>query len=115
MRSGQCLPINTDWRLDRLALLAPATGFFQCRGALDAVTTPIRAWVGTNDAISPPAHANYLKETLGARVSVEVNIVDGAGHFSFMNEPPPLMTDPLPNRDAFLASLAAVVCGFVTA
>jgi len=32
-----------------------------------------------------------------------------------MNEPPPQMTDPLPDLDKFLASLAAVVCGFVTA
>jgi len=48
-------------------------------------------------------------------VSVEVNIVEGASHFSFMNELPPQMTDPLPNRDAFLANLAAELCGFVTA
>ena len=33
------------------------------------------------DAITPPAQTNFLKEALGARVSVEVNIVDGAGHF----------------------------------
>lgn len=115
LRSGRCLPTITDARLDRLVLFAPATGFFQCPGALDAVRTPIRAWVGTNDVITPPAQTNFLKEGLGDRVSVEVKVVDGAGHFSFMNELPPQISDPLPNREAFLDSLAADLGAFVMA
>jgi hypothetical protein len=43
-----------------------------------------------------------------------MRVVEGAGHFSFMNELPPQMTDPLPNRDAFLADLADSVGRFVT-
>ncbi len=113
MRSGQCLSINADGRLDRLALLAPATNFFQGPGALDAVKTPILAWSGTNDTITPPAQTEFLKEALGARVPIQANVVEGAGHFSFMNEPPPHTTEPLANREGFLASLAAELCTFV--
>ena len=36
MRSGQRLGIAADKRLDRLALLTPATAFFQAPGALRA-------------------------------------------------------------------------------
>jgi hypothetical protein len=114
MHSGQCLPVIPDGRLERLALLAPATGFFQAPGALDAVSTPLRVWVGTADAMTPPVQTMFLKHTLGARVPVEVTIVEGAGHFSFMNEPPPQMPEPHPNREAFLVTLAAELCGFVT-
>lgn len=114
MRPGHRLSISPDGRLDRLGLLAPATGFFQAPGALDAVRTPILAWAGTKDAITPPAQAKFLEHALEARVPVEVRIVEGAGHFSFMHSPPPQTVEPLPDRDAFLAGLTAEVCRFVT-
>lgn len=113
MRSGQRLAIEPDPRLDRLVLLAPATDFFQGPGALEAVHTPILAWAGTQDGITPPAQAEYLKHALEARVPVDLRIAEGAGHFSFMNIPPPQTTEPLPDREAFLANLAAEVCRFV--
>ncbi len=112
--AGQRLAIEPDTRIDRLALLAPATGFFQAPGALDAVRASILAWAGSSDAITPPAQAELLSHALGARVPVDVRVVEGAGHFSFMNTLPPQMTDPLPNRETFLASLASEVCRFVT-
>ena len=114
MRAGQRLPIAPDRRLDRLVLLTAATGFFQAPGALDAVSTPILAWAGTKDVITPPAQTEFLKRDLGARVPVEMRIVEGAGHFSFMNELPPNTMDTLPDRDAFLASLAIESCRFIT-
>jgi alpha-beta hydrolase superfamily lysophospholipase len=107
------LAIARDERLARMALLAPATDFFQAPGALDAVRATILAWAGTRDTITPPRQAELLKAALGARV--ELRVVDGAGHFSFMNTPPPQTSEPLADRDAVLASLAADVCGFVTA
>ncbi len=112
-RSGQRLSIVPDQRLARLVLLAPATLFFQTPGALDAVSTPILAWAGTNDPITPLAQAEFLTRALGARMPVEVRAVEGAGHFSFMNAPPPGTTEPLPNHKAFLASLITEVCRFV--
>jgi pimeloyl-ACP methyl ester carboxylesterase len=114
MRAGQRLSIDPDTRFDRLALLAPATGFFHAPGALDAVCTPIFAWAGTNDVVTPPVQAEFLKRALGAQVPVDVRIVEGAGHFSFLNTLPPQTTDPLPNREMFLANIASEVCRFVT-
>jgi pimeloyl-ACP methyl ester carboxylesterase len=114
MRAGQCLPIATDKRLGKLALMAPATQFFQASGALDGVATPILAWAGTHDTVTPPAQAQLLKQSLGTRVPVEVRIVQGAGHFSFMNNPPPSTIESLPNREAFLAELALEMCQFVS-
>lgn len=113
MRAGSRLVMASDERLDRLALLAPATGFFRASGALDAVRTPILAWAGTQDAITPPAQATLLEHTVGRRVPVELRIVEGAGHFSFMNSPPPFATEPLANREGFLAELAEQVGQFV--
>lgn len=110
---GQPLPITPDDRLERLALMAPATGFFQPPGALDAVRVPIFAWAGTNDCITPPAQAELLRELLRPRIPVEVRLVEGAGHFSFMNVPPPKTVEPLPDRDAFLAGLTGELSDFV--
>ncbi|MFP2959416.1 alpha/beta hydrolase [Myxococcus sp. 1LA] len=113
MRAGQRLGIEADPRLERLVLLGPATGYFQAPGALSAVRTPILAWAGANDMITPPAQAELLKKALGAQVPLDLRVVEGAGHFSFMHTPPPQATDSLPNREAFLAILTPEVCRFV--
>jgi len=113
MRAGQCLPIATDSRLGKLALMAPATGYFQAPGALDGVAAPILAWAGSHDTITPPTQAQFLEQSLGTRVPVEVRVVQGAGHFSFMNHPPPNTADSLPNREALLTELAREICQFV--
>jgi dienelactone hydrolase len=101
--------------LDRLALMAPAVDFVRAPGALDAVRLPILAWAGTSDPWSPPAQVQLLEQAIGDRAPVEVRVVEGAGHFSFMNLPPPQTTEPLPDRDAFLARLTEDVVRFVTA
>ena len=113
-RAAQRVYVAPDPRLDRLALLAPATDFFRAPGALDGVGVPVCAWAGTKDEMTPPAQAAFLKEEIGARLPVEVHLVEGAGHFSFMNSPPPQTAEPLPDRDAFLAGLANQICRFVT-
>ncbi len=114
LRSGQVLPIEPDPRLEKLVLMTPPTGFFRAPGALHAVRAPILAWGGTNDVITPPAQIEYLKGALAARPSVDVRVAEGAGHFSFMNTPPPGTEEPLPNREAFLASLAVEIHRFIT-
>ena len=113
MRPGHRLSIAPDVRLQRLALLAPATDFFQAPGALDAVRTPLLVWAGTKDVITPPSQAELLERALGPRVPVTLRLIEGAGHFSFMAVPPPGTAEPLADRDAFLAALTAEVCGFV--
>jgi pimeloyl-ACP methyl ester carboxylesterase len=108
--SGRRVAVAPARRIERLALLAPATGFFQAPGALDAVAVPILAWAGSADTITPPAHAELLAR---AHVPVDVRIANGAGHFSFMNVPPPGASEPLANRDGFLAELTSEICRFV--
>jgi pimeloyl-ACP methyl ester carboxylesterase len=115
MWTGPCgpLPITPDARIERLALMAPATGFFQAQGALDAVRVPILAWAGTKDVITPPSQAELLRDNLANRLSVEIRVVEGAGHFSFMNAPPPGAAEPLSDRDGFLATLARELGDFI--
>lgn len=113
-RARQRVSVAPDPRLDRLALLAPATDFFRVPGALDGMSVPVCAWAGTKDEMTPPAQAAFLKDGIGKRVPVDVHIVEGASHFSFMNSPPPQIVEPLTDRDAFLARLGDQVCRFVT-
>lgn len=113
MRPGARLPIERDERIARLALITPATNFFQAPGALDSVRTPLLVWAGTNDTITPPAQAEFLSRTLGPRLPVDLRVVEGAGHFSFMNTLPPHVSDSLALRQTFLKGLASEVCRFV--
>lgn len=115
MGVGHKLDMPPDRRLSRLALFAPAIGFFQAPGALDTIDVPLLVWAASGDTLMPPAQLEYLRQELAGRVPFELRVVEGAGHFSFMNVLPPHVTDPLPDRDVFLARLAAEVCAFVTA
>ncbi|WP_428267938.1 alpha/beta hydrolase family protein [Haliangium sp.] len=109
MRAGNQLDIPHRQDFDRLVLLAPATDFVRVPGALDAVSVPILAWAGTQDAVTPPARIEFLKHAMGERTPVDMRVVEGAGHFSFMDSPPPQTTEPLADREAFLAKLAVEV------
>lgn len=113
MREGHRLTIERLPRMDRLALLAPATGFFRAPGALDGVDSSLLVLAGSVDTVTPPAQAELLKLALGARVPVDLRVLAGAGHFSFMHVLPPHVTDPLPDREAFLAELVSEVERFV--
>jgi pimeloyl-ACP methyl ester carboxylesterase len=112
MRADGPLDIPPEERLERLALMAPATGFFRAPGALDRVRARILVWAGARDTITPPSHAELLVHDIGARVAVDLRIVDGAGHFSFMHVPPPQTLEPLGDHDAFLAELTSEICRF---
>lgn len=109
----QSVPIVTDTRLTRLGLLAPPTGFFQAPGALDAVCVPILVLVGSKDDITPPAQSEWLAHAMGESRSVDVRIQEGAGHFSFMDQPPPHVAEPLQEKQAFLREHASELCTFV--
>ncbi|MDZ7869372.1 MAG: hypothetical protein U5L02_09285 [Rheinheimera sp.] len=110
---GRRVNIAPDHRLTRLALLAPPTGFFQAPGALDAVRVPILAWVGSEDSITPVAQTEWLADAMRARQTVDVRITEGAGHFSFMDQPPPQTTEPLANKQAFLQEHSSEICKFM--
>jgi pimeloyl-ACP methyl ester carboxylesterase len=109
---GRPLDVPTDGRLTRLALLAPATGFFRAPGALSALHLPIVAWVGSVDTVTPPEQAKLLEE-LASSVPVEVHVVEGADHFSFMHTLPPGKLDTLQEREVFLDRLSKAITHFV--
>jgi predicted dienelactone hydrolase len=110
---GRRVNIAPDGRLTRLALLAPPTGFFQAPEALDAVRVPILAWAGSEDGITPPAQTEWLAHAMSGWQTVDVRVTAGAGHFSFMDLPPPQTTEPLPNKQAFLREYSSEVCRFL--
>ena len=110
---GRRVNITPDNRLARIALLAPPTGFFQAPGALDAVQIPILAWVGSADHITPPAQIEWLAHAMRDRRALDLRVTDGAGHFSFMDLPPPQTMEPLTNKEAFLLEHSSEVCKFL--
>lgn len=114
-RPGAPLAITPIDRLDRLALMAPATEFFQAPGALDGMHAVVTVWAGGGDTITPVDQAEFLRRALAPRLPVGLHVDDAAGHFSFMDVLPPTLSDPMPNRDAFLGRLHAEVAAFATA
>ena len=110
---GRRVNISADPRLNRIALLAPPTGFFQAPGALDAVKVPISTWVGSEDDITPPSQSEWLAQAMHDSHTVDIHVVDGAGHFSFMDQIPPNAVEPLENKQSFLLELSDALCKFV--
>jgi len=111
-RDGVPIEVPREPRLRRLALYAPAVGWFQAPGALDAVTVPILVYVGESDEVTPVAQALHLRT---APAQVDVRVVPRAGHFSFMNVPPPgTSEDPAFDRDQFLTDVADATTEFAT-
>jgi pimeloyl-ACP methyl ester carboxylesterase len=111
MGEGRPLAIEPPARVDRLALMAPAAGYFQAAGALDRVRAPVLAWAGSADSITPPAQV----QVLARGGPFDLRVAEGAGHFSFMHTLPPQVTDPMPDREAFLDGLVGEIARFVTA
>ncbi len=112
--TGEQLTGSLDVSFARLILLAPPTDFFRRPGALSSVRTPLQVWVGERDHITPPEQARFLQQTLQGQASCELRIVQDAGHFTFMNELPPGVSDSHPAREAFLRSLASEASRFLT-
>lgn len=113
MSTGKRLQVEPDPRIGRIVMLAPPTDFFRGPFALDAVQISVQLWAGLQDNITPPGQARFLAETLPARAAVDARYVDGAGHFSFMNELPPTVSDTLPDRPGFLGRLASDMATFL--
>ncbi len=114
MGPNQRLPIVPDRRVRRLALLAPATGYFQAPGALDDMRAALLVCVGGRDTITPPSQAHFLSHQVRGHAEVEVRVEEDAGHFSFMHTLPPHVQDPLASREQFLARLTTDIITFAT-
>jgi hypothetical protein len=75
----------------------------------------VLAWVGSADSITPPAQTEWLACAMHDWNVVDVRVTEGAGHFSFMDVPPPQTTEPHPNKQAFLRDYSNEICKFVRA
>ncbi|MFD4639188.1 alpha/beta hydrolase family protein [Lentzea sp. NPDC058436] len=112
-RDGRPFDVPREPRVTRLVLLAPAAGWFAGPGALAGVQVPMRVYAGTADTVTPLAQIEVLRTAPGP---VDLRVVPGAGHFSFMNTlPPGVQEDPAFDRVRFLDDLAAETAEFVTA
>lgn len=111
-RACERLLSGSSLRFSRLALLSPPTGFFLRPGALREVRVPIRIWTGAEDPVTPPDQAWFLKAALAGQAPVDVEIGENAGHFTYMDEPPPMVPEPHPDRRAFLSALADDIAAF---
>lgn len=103
------LDIQVDERLTKLALLAPATGFFRAPDALRAVRIPLVVWAGSADTVTPPDEALLLRDAVSPQALADVHVVEGADHFSFMHVLPPGRTDTRFPREAFLETLTELI------
>jgi hypothetical protein len=111
MHDGKRLDFEADKRIERMVVFTPAMDFFTAPGALDEVRTPMQAWAGSLDSITPPSQTVFLKGVLGSLV--DARFIEGAGHFSFMNELPPNVVDTVEEREPFLAQLNLEVSKFL--
>lgn len=111
---GAKLLVGSKWKFGHLALLTPPADFFRRPGALRSIHVPTRIWAGAKDVITPPEQALFLEQTLREHTQVDIRFNDQAGHFTYMDHPPPHAPEPHPDRDSFLAALAGEVAEFVT-
>ncbi|MCB9603145.1 MAG: hypothetical protein H6722_22930 [Sandaracinus sp.] len=103
--------IEPDSRLRRVAAMAPPTGFFRVPRALDGLRGRHVLYGASRDERVSIDQLAFFRDAPNAEV--EVRVAEGAGHFSFMDRPPPNIVEPLPDRDAFLVDLRDELITFV--
>ncbi|MGW6819472.1 alpha/beta hydrolase family protein [Streptomyces sp. NPDC055005] len=112
-RDGRVLDVPREPRVGRLVLYAPAARWFAAPGALDAVTAPMLVYAGELDTVTPVEQAVRLKS---APARVDLRVVPGADHFSFMNMRPPGTAESASfDRARFLTDLAEATTEFAIA
>jgi pimeloyl-ACP methyl ester carboxylesterase len=75
--TAAALEAGVDGMADEVLLLTRPWGF-----ALDAITTPVTLWCGTEDTAAPPAMAEHL----AARIpGAELRRIDGEGHLALLD------------------------------
>ena len=111
---GQRLDIATDPRIARIAMLAPPVGFFGAPQALDAVALPILLRSGGRDRAIPLETQQWLVDELSPRMPVDYAVVAEAGHFTFMDVPPPNTPEPMPDAEQYRVKMAGEIADFAT-
>ena len=92
---GRCrpVPVQADPRIRKLVLLAPAAARFAAPGALDTLDQPILIWAAALDTLTPPAEAERVQQAT-APGQTRLQIIPGAGHFSFLSPFPAALDRP---------------------
>lgn len=99
---------------DRLILLTPPADFFPAPLSLASVNVPLQIWAGEKDEITPPSQAIFLHQSLNIHTSSELHIAENAGHFTFMDNLPPQVTETHPSRNDFLLRLGETISQFIS-
>ena len=119
----EMLNVPHDPRVKALVLLAPATPWFLAAATLSNVTQPILLVTGEKDTITTDIHAQIVNRGLPEGSPLIHQIIDNAGHFSFLAPFPAHLATPdfAPAQDpegfdrpAFHAALYADVQRFLT-
>lgn len=99
--SGEPILLLPDPRVRALALLAPATSWYQQADSLRHVRLPILMLTAEHDSHTPAWQAQLLLDRVPDPRQVTFRTVAGAGHFSFISPFPAAMThaDFAPSQD----------------
>lgn len=111
-RSREIVDILPDNRLVSLVILAAPTKFFYAPGSLDTVNIPIFAWVGSEDEITSSAQTEWLAQTIPNPQMVEMRVIEGGDHFSFMDQVPPHIAEPQIDKNKFLQEYSEEISKF---
>ncbi|HWL24150.1 MAG TPA: alpha/beta hydrolase, partial [Ureibacillus sp.] len=74
-----CLSVDHDKRVQSLILLAPATGWFREKGALEDVNIPILMITGEKDTITPSFHGEFVLNGVSDPEKVQHIVVENGG------------------------------------
>ncbi len=91
-----------DTRIKAIILFAPATAFFNYDNSLDNVKIPILFFSAEKDELTTlQEHKEIIEKQLSHNNKVVFEIVENAGHFSFLSPFPKSMRNPkfLPSTD----------------
>jgi len=84
-----------DERVKAIILLAPATGFYKYEKSLDKVKIPILFFSAEKDNLTTSKeHKELVENQLSYNENVVFEIIENAGHFSFLSPFPKSMISP---------------------
>ena len=114
--------VTRDNRIKAIVLFAPATQWFQHPNSFKEVNLPIYVFAAEHDRITPPWQAEMILERAPNPALVKFEMVQNAGHMSFLTPYPNHMkTEKFPpaqdpngfNREAFHDGLKRKVLAFL--
>jgi predicted dienelactone hydrolase len=93
-RSGRPIPTQADPRVRAAVLLAPSTDWFLAPTSLANVSVPLLVIAGERDHVTPSDKIRQALNGLPQNAPVTLEVVPGAGHYSFLTPFPAHMQRP---------------------